>query len=165
MTLRAVDPEYRHAPKVAAAGTALDLGNSHLKWYDLAPADKPVPEAIAADARDYLCRLHADGSLDLADDRGFVILHRCGESFYFLLVSIWRGANELWEAVYYRDATMDGFATFDPAYPAAGLRPTFCVWELGIVAHESTAWSRFLSSPRAASDDAAWRDSQLNGLV
>ena len=31
---------------------------------------------------------------------GFVILHRCGEDFYFLLISTWRNENELWETVW-----------------------------------------------------------------
>jgi hypothetical protein len=45
------------------------------------------------------------------------------------------------------------------------VRPTFCVWELGIVAHESAAWARYLGSPR---DDAArsrWVDDIFEGTV
>ncbi|MGH7936717.1 MAG: hypothetical protein ACREF8_06885, partial [Chthoniobacterales bacterium] len=48
---------------------------------------------------------------------GFVILHRCGSDFYFLIVSTWRGNNEVWEAVFYKDgAPMADFALF----PARG---------------------------------------------
>src|SRR3546814_4391337 len=49
--------------------------------------------------------------------RSFVILHRCGADFYFLLVSVWRGSNELWEAVWYQHGDMPAFAPFDSAYP------------------------------------------------
>src|SRR3546814_7109998 len=79
--------------------------------------------------------------------RSFVILHRCGADFYFLLVSVWRGSNELWEAVWYQHGDMPAFAPLDSAYlPDAGApRPTFCVWELGLVPHESAAWARYLA--------------------
>ena len=57
------------------------------------------------------------------------ILHRCGESFYFLLVCTWRNENELWETVWAKDG--DGDVFFRP-WPIEGThRPTFCVWELG----------------------------------
>src|SRR3546814_5173213 len=81
--------------------------------------------------------------------RSFVILHRCGADFYFLLVSVWRGSNELWEAEWYQHGDMPAFAPFDSAYhPHAGApRPTFGDWELGIVAHESAAWAAYLASP------------------
>ena len=81
-------------------------------------------------------------------------------------MTVWRGANEAWEAVWYRDGTMADFARFAPAYPGeAMLRPTFCVWELGVVAHESAAWSRYLASPRADADLARWRDDLFAGTV
>jgi len=165
MSADPVDPAYRHIAKVAVARPTLILGDARLKCYALAPVDKPVPDAVTGSARDYLRQAHVDGAIDLADDRGFVILHRCGESFYFLLVSVWRGSNELWEAVYYWDAGMTAFELFDPAYPAKGPRPTFCVWELGIVAAEAAAWARLLSSPREADDEREWQASLFAGEV
>jgi hypothetical protein len=144
-----VDPAYRHQAKLAIPDGALTLGDTRLKFYRLAPADKPVPDTIADAARVYL-----PGARKLGDERGFVILHRCGDSFYFLLVSVWRGSNELWEAVFYRDEGMTGFA-----------RSTFCVWELGVVAAEAAAWARFLASPRGAADDRAWLTDRFSGTV
>jgi hypothetical protein len=92
------------------------------------------------------------GELPLSGDLGFVILHRCGESFYFLLVSTWTNENELWETVWAKSGDLD--VSFNP-WPIEGAhRPTFCVWELGSVCHEQQAWSRYLRSPR---DDAARR--------
>jgi hypothetical protein len=155
-----VDPAYRHTAKLATPDGEVALGDARVKFYRLAPADKAVPDAIADDARTFL-----PGALDLGDERGFAILHRCGESFYFLLVSLWRGSNELWEAVFYREEGMTGFATFDPAYPAGGPRPTFCVWELGVVAAESAAWASFLASARGAADDRAWLADRFSGTV
>ena len=41
-------------------------------------------------------------------------------------------------------------------------RPTFCVWELAIVAHEALAWSRFLASDRDEAALSRWREDMLD---
>ena len=151
-----VSPSYVHYPKQAVPREALDLGASVLKLYHLERPGEPVSERVAAAAREAL----AGGvAAELDADHGFAIVHRCGADFHFLLIGGWRGSNEVWEAVWYLDAGMAGFAPFDPAYPpqSGALRPTFCVWELGIVAHESAAWTRFLASPRGEADLERWR--------
>ena len=165
VTLPHVPASYRHYVKCAEPRGSLATATSELKYYHVAPADHPVEDAVASEARAFLeGDSHAIG---LDSDRGFVVLHRCGLDFYFLLVTVWRGANEGWEAVYYRDGSMDHFAIFEPAYPHlnAPLRPTFCVWELGVVAHEAQAWSRFLASPRLEVDESRWRNDVLRGEV
>ena len=147
-----VEPGYRHDAKVATPQPSIMLGDAVLKWYDIAPAESPVPIAVRALARRCLRDGVKTGTLDVDAGLGFVILHRCGESFYFLLVSTWRNENELWETVWAK--TDDGQVFFHP-WPLEGThRPTFCVWELGAVAHERLTWTSFLRSPR---DDAARR--------
>ena len=74
-----------------------------LKWYEIAPADEPVPRPIRALARGSRGARRSASSIALDEELGFVILHRCGESFYFLLVSTWRNDNELWETVWAKD--------------------------------------------------------------
>jgi hypothetical protein len=145
-----VTPEYEHVSKLIRPEASLQLGDAVLKWYDIAPADAPVPLAIRALARRNLRDGSKSGELALADDLGFVILHRCGEAFYFLLVSTWRNDNELWETVWAK-AGDDAFK-FEPWPITESHRPTFCVWELGAVCHEQQAWSRYLRAPR---DDRA----------
>jgi hypothetical protein len=161
-----VAPAYAHHAKQATPRGLIAIGSSEIKFYHLEKPGEPVPAAIAAAARDRLAgdALAVSG---LEGDLGFAILHRCGADFHFLLIGVWRGSNELWEAVWYRDAGMHGFAPFDPAYPAGAgtLRPTFCVWELGIVGHESLAWSRYLASPRGEGDLARWREELFEGPV
>ena len=76
------------------------LGDALLKWYDIAPHETPVPLAIRALARRCLRDATKAGTLGVEDGLGFVILHRCGGDFYFLLVSTWRNENELWESVW-----------------------------------------------------------------
>lgn len=165
-----VPPGYAHYPKQAVPRGMLAMAASALKLYHLEKPGEPVADAVAGSARAFLARegeaaAGSEGG-EAGVDCGFVILHRCGEDFYFLLMTVWRGANEAWEAVWYRDGTMADFARFEPAYPrAAMLRPTFCVWELGVVAHESAAWSRYLASPRAGADLVCWREDCFFGTV
>ena len=101
-----VKESYRHTPKWVTPGDPLETEGAILKWYALAPKDEPVPEEIDRLAHDYLAR----HSLE-AKGLGFVILHRCGSDFYFLIVNTWRGNNEVWETVFYKDgAAMADFA-------------------------------------------------------
>lgn len=143
---------YFHRDKVLTPGEELSLLASRLKWYDLAAAETPVPEEMRALARAFLEREERNGRLPIAGDLGFVILHRCSDSFYFLIVGTWRNENELWETVYAKaDGAQSDFALFPLPGPHRG---TFCVWELGAVLHERVAWRSYLLSAR---DDAAKR--------
>ena len=153
---------YRHLTKEIEPGAPIELGGSVFKWYDIAPADEQVPGPIRALARGSLRGAVDSGAIALDDDLGFVILHRCGESFYFLLVSTWRNDNELWETVWAKDGDASGFHH----WPLEGThRPTFCVWELGAVWHEQQAWSRFLHSPRGPSERDAYLGDVFAGEV
>jgi hypothetical protein len=160
--MSAVHAGYRHLTKEIAAAAPIELGDSALKWYDIAPADEPVPGPIRALARGTLRGAADSGAIDLDDDLGFVILHRCGQSFYFLIVSTWRNDNELWETVWAKDGDDSGFHP----WPIEGThRPTFCVWELGAVCHEQRAWSRFLRSSRGPAERDAYLQERFEGDV
>ena len=161
----AVDAAYRHYPKQAGYRGLVDADGAAMKLYYLTAPDAPVPDDVARLCEDWFGA--EAGTAAQPGDCGFVLLHRCGSDFYFLLVSVWRGSNELWEAVWYRHGDMPAFAPFDPAYPgeAGAVRPTFCVWELGIVAHEALAWGRYLASPRDPVALAAWRADCFAGAV
>src|SRR5436305_657635 len=83
-----------------------------------------------------------------------VVLHRCGNDFYFLIVCTWRNSNEIWQNVLYKDG--DAMADFE-LFPRDGAhKPTLCVWELVPVWHEQQAWERFLTSSRDESAGEAW---------
>jgi hypothetical protein len=152
--MSAAQSTYRHVTKTATPALLIALGESLLKWYDVAPAEEPVPAPVRALARGTLRGAVDSGAIELHADLGFVILHRCGRSFYFLLVSTWRNDNELWETVW---AKTDDATGFQPWPIEATHRPTYCVWELGAVCHERRAWSRYLRSAR----DADARDAYL----
>jgi hypothetical protein len=154
-----VSESYRHSRKAVRPGAAFQLGATALKWYDLAVPGTTPDDRAGPEARAFLTREQDAGLLRVGDTAGFVILHRCGDSFYFLLVSLWRGDNELWEAVYTRDG-----GPFQ-AVRGAAMKATYCVWELGAVLHEQRAWTRFLSSARSAADRAAYLADTFEGTV
>jgi hypothetical protein len=158
-----IPEEYRHVAKLARPAPGIEVAGSSLKWYDVARATAPVPDEIRARARAGLEDAARAGGLALADDVGFVILHRCGRDFYFLLVCTWRNQNEVWETVFAKDG--EGDPAFRP-WPADGAhRPTFCVWELGVVCHEQRAWTRYLRSDRDAAALQTYLEDGFDGSV
>jgi hypothetical protein len=144
--VNSVSPAYVHTDKHVAPQDNIRLGRSELKWYDLAPPHSPVPDEIRALARSAIEDEYALGNLSDLGDLGFVILHRCGDEFYFLLVQSWKNENELWESIYAKKSVdHDEFVSLPPRRHHNG---TFCVWELEAVLHEQKAWREFLRSDR-----------------
>ncbi len=153
-----VAEDYRHAPKHVTPAESIETRGAVLKWYAVAPDDQPVPDEIERLARSYLTRSEME-----AKGLGFVILHRCGNDFYFLIVSTWRGNNELWETVFYKNG--EAMADFELWSRDGMHKPTFCVWELAAVWHEKEAWERFLVSARDESAAHAWQGDLYSGTA
>jgi hypothetical protein len=163
-TAHGVGEGYRHMAKHARPGSSLGVGDAVLKWYDVAQPDDPVPSDVQALARRALDDAVRVDELRLGDELGFVILHRCGDAgFHFLLVGTWRNDNELWETVWAKHDDAD--AGFHPWVVEDGHRPTFCVWELGVVAHERQAWAEYLGSARDAPARLAYLGDGYEGPV
>ncbi len=156
LEISSIDGAYRHVPKHVTAGEALELPEATLKWYEVHPVDRPVPGELTRLARTYLMKTPLE-----VRGLGFVVLHRCGRDFYFLIVCSWRNSNELWETVFYKDGdAMSGFAPF----PRDGEhKPTLCVWELVPVWHEQEAWVRFLKSKRDEAAAHQWLLDRFSG--
>lgn len=152
-----IDAGYQHIPKRVTAGEPLEMSGVTLKWYGVHPEDRAVPAEITRMARAYL----STATLE-ARGLGFVVLHRCGNDFYFLIVSTWRNSNELWETVFYKDRSMSDFAPFARE---GDHKPTFCVWELVPVWHEQQAWVRFLRSSRDEAATESWRNDRYSGTA
>lgn len=147
---------YRHISKSVTPDEWLELSGSTVKWYDVYPQDLPVPAEIKRLARGCLNSTPLE-----IPGLGFIILHRCGQDFYFLIACTWRNDNELWSTVFYKDGS--AMAEFAPFPRERSHKPAFCVWELVPVWHEQQAWVRFLKSSR---DDAAaqvWLSDQYAG--
>jgi hypothetical protein len=153
-----INAAYQHASKHVTPGKSIETKGAVLKWYQLAPEDRHVPDEIDRLARSYLERnaLEAKGL-------GFVILHRCGNDFYFLIVNTWRGNNEVWETVFYKDG--EAMADFS-LWPRDGMhKPTYCVWELAPVWHEKESWERFLMSARDETAAQVWQRDLYAGVA
>jgi hypothetical protein len=151
-----VDAGYRHSSKRATPDETLEVSGAVLKWYAVHPEDRAVPEEITELARSYLMknRLEAKGL-------GFVVLHRCGNDFYFLIVNTWRNNNEIWETVFYKQG--DAMADFALWPRDAMHKPTYCVWELVPVWHEQQSWERFLKSSRDVAAAQIWERDRYAG--
>ena len=162
-TLPGVSADYRHVTKSIAPGAVLELGRyATLKWYDIAAPDAPVPAEIGDLARQCLTDEVMGGAIEL-EGLGFVILHRCGPAFYFLIVNTWANENEIWEQVFAKEnASAPAFAVFPRQGPQL---PTLCIWELGAVLHEQQAWRRYLYSPRDEAAQLAYLADQYEGAV
>ena len=145
-----IGQNYKHEPKFVTPADPIDGNSLFLKWYWLAPEDRQVADEIDRLARSFLARTPLE-----AKGLGFVILHRCGEDFYFLIVNTWRGNNEVWETVFYKNG--DAMADF-ALWPRDGThKPTFCVWELAPVWHETKSWEKFLMSERDKAAAKIWQ--------
>ena len=160
---RSVASTYVHIDKHVTPDKSIALGSSELKWYDLAPNDAPVPAEIKSLARGFLVDEYTLANLSELGDLGFVILHRCGADFYFLLVQSWRNENELWETVYAKKSSAhEAFVSFPRSRQH---NPTFCVWELEAVLHEQKAWRTFLRSERDAAAQYNYLNDSFEGVA
>jgi hypothetical protein len=145
-----VSPTYRHYEKVIRSHGVIDPTIGCLKWYDINRTDQPTDQTIRDLAQNFISRELASDGAPSTQDLGFVLLHRCGEGFYFLGLCTWRGNNELWKTIYFFEAdTMEDFALFPQGEPH---KDTFCVWELAVVSHETQAWTTYLTSNRTDQD-------------
>ena len=154
---QSVAESYVHQDKYCTPRDPIAAGGTRLKWYDIALAETPVPDAIHAKARALVAQQ------ELAGDLGYVILHRCGQSFYFLILSTWVNENEVWETVFAKRSDDDPeFALWPREEPH---KPTYCVWELGAVWAEQQAWRRYLVSPRDEAAKRAYLGAGFEGAV
>jgi hypothetical protein len=157
-----VEEDYHHVTKVIVPGPALALPDAYLKWYDLHRFDQQIRQDVDAQARAFLRAEVTAGRLAISGDLGFVIHHLSGEHVYLLLVFTWRGNNEMWESVYYKDVRDGGPFRLAPQGPHRG---AICVWEFGAVAHEHLAWTRYLRSSRDERAKRAYAESQYAGEI
>lgn len=157
-TKSGIETDYQHKTKRVRVSDAFITSDAVLKWYEVYPENRPAPDEIIKTARTYLSRIELE-----ARGMGFVLLHQCGEDFYFLIVCTWRNSNELWETVFYKNG--DKMADFAP-FPRDGVhKPTLCVWELVPVWHEQQAWVCFLKSPRDWKAALLWMDDFFEGVA
>jgi hypothetical protein len=158
-----VKEAYRHGAKEVTPGEPISLNGTILKWYRLYSHEEGVGAPSRIPEIEQLARSYLERHSLEAKGLGFVILHQCGTQFYFLIVNTWRGNNELWETVFYKDG--DSMADF-ALWPRDSMhKPAFCVWELMPVWHETKSWERFLVSGRDEAAARAWLDDLYAGAA
>ncbi|HEU5099549.1 MAG TPA: hypothetical protein VFU22_11050 [Roseiflexaceae bacterium] len=151
---------YLYYQKLVTPREDLSLANAYFKWYDIYPLEDEITPTQRAECRAFVAAEAL--RLQLAQELGFVLLHRAG-SFLLLMIMTWRNTNEIWESVYAKDLiehTDYRLNEFETTH-----RGTFCVWELAPVWHERQAWARFLSSKRDDEAKLAYINDRFSGLV
>lgn len=143
--------------KFATFNGIFNVGKTRFKWYNLAENTNDISSEDISHAK--TCIENATEHFQDIEDLGFVILHRCGSN-YLLLVCTWRSENELWESVYY-----DGTGKFETWKRKNNHIPTYCVWEMGIVYHESRAWKKFLGTDKQENNRQQYLDDFFEGEV
>ena len=152
---------YVHRQKLALPCPPAQADRVFLKWYAVHAPERPFADDEIVEAQQFMLDEIASGRLALEGEVGFVVQHRVAATDIFYVCS-WRDNNELWETHYYRAHGDD--SSFDLAHHETKF-PTFCVWVLSIVTHESEAWSRYLNSARDADARSRYCADQLSGPV
>jgi hypothetical protein len=157
-----IPDDYVHVEKIITPGDDLALPDAYLKWYEVRRTEAAIPDEIRDAAREFLRAETAAGRLDISGELGFVVLHLCGDSFFFLIVCTWREQNEMWETLYGRDAgTADRFTPI----PQGSHLEVMCVWESPAILHEHQAWSRYLRTARDETAKRAYIEDRFTGSV
>jgi hypothetical protein len=156
-----VPATYVHYPRTTEPGEPLVGRGSVFKWYRVFPAVDPVPEVLDAGTRTFVLSVLERGAINPAYGMGFVVLHHSTE-FDFLFICSWRGHQELWDSLFYREAGESGAWT---STPQGEISPVCCVWEMAPIWHERNAWIRYLESARTRTDREAWLADTLRETV
>ncbi len=155
-----VEADYVHYAKHARPVSPAAAAGVFLKWYSLAVPERSHTDVEIAAAQALLLHEISVGNLALTGEVGFVVQHRIATMDVFYVCS-GNGNNELWETHYFKPLDSDEYAVGHHATKF----PTFCVWVLAIVHHETAAWSRYLSSVRDGDARAAYCADRLDAMV
>lgn len=153
--------DWTHVTKHITPGKVLDLPGACLKWYDIHLPGQAVHADVRDQAKAFLSAEAAAGRLVFQQEFGFVLLHRDGEK-HFMLVSVWRDKNEMWQWLSFKDVT-GGFRPY-PRRESL-LQPTRDIYELDATAHERRAWSRYLCSARDEDAKRAYIEDRCTGVL
>jgi len=157
-----VPPTYRHHWRAAEPHDPIVLPDRVFKWYHVHLDGAVVPDAMDAEARTLLAADASAGQWQTEYGLDFALLHLSTTSA-FLIAGTWRGHQEMWERVYFKDLAMGG--PFELVARDSQDWPGACVWELGVICHERMAWHRYLFTPRGEADKRAWLADTYTGRV
>ncbi len=127
-----------------------------LKLYDMYIKGQSTPEPLIQDSRGFLEREISRGNIKPYIGMGFAILSKD-----MLNVARWDITfpivlqNQLYV---FNEGKLTTLSRLDISDEGS-----FCVWELGIVAHEKEAWKRFLASKRKEADKRRYLEDVIEG--
>jgi hypothetical protein len=153
---------YTHEWRVAEPKEPLVLPNAVFKWYHVHRDGVAIPDAMEAEARTEIADAMARGAWTPEYGLNFALIH-LSTTHAFLLAGVWRGHQELWERVYYKELASN--APFTRIDTSGEDVPSACVWEFGVVCHERMAWIRYLFTGRTEADKQAWLADTYTGQV
>ena len=157
-----VPAAYTHAWRVAEPHEPIVLPDRIFKWYHVHIEGAVVPEVMDAEARALLAADATSGGWQTEYGLDFSLLHLSTASA-FLIAGTWRGHQEMWERVYFKD--LASAAPFELVPRDGQDWPGACVWELGVICHERMAWHRYLFTPRDEAAKRAWLLDTYRGRV
>jgi len=143
---------YAHEWRVAEPRESLVLPGTILKWYHVHREGVTIPIAMDAEARTLITDGMASGNWSPEYGLNFALIH-LSTAHAFLIASVWRGHQELWERLYAKELALPG--PFTRIAMDGEDTPAACVWELGVICHERMAWHRYLFSGRTEADKRA----------
>jgi hypothetical protein len=157
-----VPAAYEHEWRVAKPREPLVLPNAVFKWYHVHRDGVKVPHALDAEARAEIASAMATGAWTPEYGLNFALLH-LSTTHAYLIAGVWRGHQELWERVYWKELASG--SPFTRINTGGEDTPGACVWELGVICHERMAWHRYLFSARMEADKRAWLADTYTGRV
>jgi hypothetical protein len=121
-----------------------------------------IPDVMDVEARTVIADAIAAGKWKPEYGLNFALIH-LSTTHAFLIAGVWRGHQELWERIYYKELAPTGpFTRIDTTGEDT---PGACVWELGVICHERMAWHRYLFSGRTEADKRTWLADLYSGQV
>lgn len=149
--------EYKHEPRIVEPKGLIEDTSLILKMYAMV-RQVPVDKYVLRNAKKFLresIRKNKIGDNPILSGLGFAIL-----SDDMLNLAVWDSKhpivlkNSLYEYA-------GGFRT--PNSLDIRHEGCFCIWELGIVAHERDAWKKYLASERTEQDKRAYLKNFFRG--
>ncbi|MCI4066536.1 hypothetical protein MRQ36_29855 [Micromonospora sp. R77] len=153
-----------HDKQLTVPGT-VEVAGRHVKRYHVDQPGRRLEPAVVATAYEFLPRLlpSSDGHTPPAS---WSVLHRGADSGAYLLAYTW-----FWDNVVECRIAVAGQPALDcpdddPAHFVPMTRPGVgCVWELGVLEHERTAWIRHVLAPDRPDLPGYLADTRAEGPV
>jgi hypothetical protein len=161
-------PTYEHAPRKVEPVGLITTPDLVLKMYDMLFVSDIGYIGKVADAEKFITSEIVRGRISPETGLGFAILSknmlnvvRWGKEYPIVAIQSLYQFNPMAQE---QPRAPGRKGVFDSA-EALDLNKvgSFCIWELGIAAHEKEAWKRFLASQRTNDDKKIYLDDTIRG--